>query len=217
LLEALFHEALRRIEREAQILRDKLALPCNDTEREATKTAYNLVQADLAEVRASVRDFDIREERERAAVREMEERAALREMAVREMAERAALREMEERAALREMAVREMAERAALREMEERAALREMEERAALREMEERAALREQLRQNQQHETLLNFSKEVNQISNAILAVNENLSAASSEAERQRLESRLADLRRQHSFSLAQHEAYQKQGMATSL
>jgi len=162
LLEALFHEALRRIEREAQILRDKLALPCNDAEREATKTAYNLVQADLAEVRASVRDFDIREERERAAVREMEERAALREM-------------------------------------------------------EERAALREQLRQNQQHETLLNFSKEVNQISNAILAVNENLSAASSEAERQRLESRLADLRRQHSFSLAQHEAYRKQGMATSL
>ena len=173
MLEALFHEALRRIEREAQILRDKLALPCNDTEREATKTAYNLVQADLAEVRASVRDFDIREERERAAVREMEERAALREM--------------------------------------------EKEERAALREMEERAALCEQLRQNQQHETLLNFSKEVNQISNAILAVNENLSAASSEAERQRLESRLADLRRQHSFSLAQHEAYRKQGMATSL
>jgi hypothetical protein len=198
LLEALFHEALRRIEREAQILRDKLALPCNDTEREATKTAYNLVQADLAEVRASVRDFDIREERERAAVREMEkeERAALREM---EKEERAALREMAERAALREMAVREM------------------EERAALREMAERAALREQLRQNQQHETLLNFSKEVNQISNAILAVRENLSAASSEAERQRLESRLADLRRQHSFSLAQHEAYRKQGMATSL
>jgi hypothetical protein len=93
----------------------------------------------------------------------------------------------------------------------------EKEERAALREMEERAALCEQLRQNQQHETLLNFSKEVNQISNAILAVNENLSAASSEAERQRLESRLADLRRQHSFSLAQHEAYRKQGMATSL
>jgi hypothetical protein len=164
LLEALFHEALRRIEREAQILRDKLALPCNDTEREATKTAYNLVQADLAEVRASVRDFDIREERERAAVREMEK-----------------------------------------------------EERAALREMAERAALREQLRQNQQHETLLNFSKEVNQISNAILAVNENLSAASSEAERQRLESRLAELRTQRSFSLAQHEADRKQGMATSL
>ena len=164
MLEALFHEALRRIEREAQILRDKLALPCNDTEREATKTAYNLVQADLAEVRASVRDFDIREERERAAVREMEK-----------------------------------------------------EERAALREMAERAALREQLRQNQQHETLLNFSKEVNQISNAILAVNENLSAASSEAERQRLESRLAELRTQRSFSLAQHEADRKQGMATSL
>jgi len=187
LLEAFFREETRRMQRETRILRDKLALPCNDTEREATKTAYNLVQADLAEVRASVRDLDIREERERAAVREMEERAALREM------------EKEERAALREMAVREM------------------EERAALREMAERAALREQLRQNQQHETLLNFSKEVNQISNAILAVNENLSAASSEAERQRLESRLAELRTQHRFSLAQHEAYRKQGMATSL
>ena len=162
-----------------QILRDKLfATPCNDTEREATMTAYNLFQADLAEVSARLHDSKIREER--AAVREMEERAAVRKM--------------EERAA----------ERAAVRE--ERAAVRK-----------ERAAVREQLRQNQQHETLLNFSKEVNQISNAILAVNENLSAASSEAERQRLESRLADLRRQHSFSLAQHEAYRKQGMATSL
>ena len=135
-----------------QILRDKLfATPCNDTEREATMTAYNLFQADLAEVSARLHDSKIREER------------------------------------------------------------------AAVREMEERAALREQLRQNQQHETLLNFSKEVNQISNAILAVNENLSAASSEAERQRLESLLADLRTQHSISLAQHEAYRKQGMATSL
>ena len=187
MLKVFFREEYRWMQREAQILRDKLALPCNDTEREATKTAYNLVQADLAEVRASVRDFDIREERERAAVREMEKE------------ERAALREMEERAALREK--------------EERAALRQM----AVREMEERAALREQLRQNQQHETLLNFSKEVNQISNAILAVRENLSAASSEAERQRLESRLADLRTQRSFSLAQHEADRKQGMATSL
>ena len=175
-----------------QILRDKLfATPCNDTEREATMTAYNLFQADLAEVSARLHDSKIREER--AAVREMEERAAVRKMRA---AERAA-------------------ERAAVRE--ERAAVREMEERAAVREMEERAALREQLRQNQEHETLLNLSKEGNQIFDAIRAVHENLTAASSEAERQRLESLLADLRTQHSISLAQHEAYRKQGMATSL
>ena len=113
LLEALFNETIRRIEREAQILRDKLALPCNDTEREATKTAYNLVQADLAEVRASVRDSKIREER--AAVRETEERAAVRQMRA---AERAAFREVREQRAFRE-------ERASVRDMEEPAALRE--------------------------------------------------------------------------------------------
>ena len=184
LLEAFFDEEYRRISTMIQILRDKLfATPCNDTEREATMTAYNLFQADLAEVSARIHDSEIREER--AAVREIEERAAIREK--------------EERAADRE----------------ERAAVRK--ERAAVREMEERAAVREILRQNQEHETLLNFSKEGNQIFDAIRAVHENLTAASSEAERQRLESLLADLRTQHSISLAQHEAYRKQGMATSL
>ncbi len=91
MLEAFFREETRRMQRETRILRDKLALPCNDTEREATRTAYKLFQADIAEVSASIRDPETREmeererEREHAAVREMEER------------ERAAVREMEER------------------------------------------------------------------------------------------------------------------------
>ena len=171
MLEAFFREEFRRIQGEAQILRDKLTLPCNDTEREATMTAYKLIQADLAEVRASIRDSEIREmqERERAAVRG------------------------------------------------ERAAVREMQERAAVREMEERAAVREVLRENQQHETLLHLSKEINQILDAKRAVRENLIATSSEAERQSLESLHAELQTRENVALAHHEAYLKQGMATSL
>jgi predicted ATP-dependent Lon-type protease len=197
LLEVFFREEYRWMQREAQILRDKLELPCNDTEREAIRTVYKLFQADLAEVSASIRYSEIRETEERAAVREMEERAAVREM--------------EERAA-----VREMEERAAVREMEESAAVCEMEERAAVREMEERAAVRENRRENQQHEWLLNLSKEINQISDAKRAVLENLTATSSEAERQRLESLYADLQTRENVA-AQDEAYLKQGMATSL
>jgi GTPase Era involved in 16S rRNA processing len=79
LLEALFRESYRRIERETQILRDKLELPCNDTDKEALRTVYKLLQAELAEVSASIRESEIREMEERAAVREMEERAAVRE------------------------------------------------------------------------------------------------------------------------------------------
>ena len=169
MLEAFFREEFRRIQGEAQILRDKLTLPCNDTEREATMTAYKLIQADLAEVRASIRDSEIREMQERAAVRG------------------------------------------------ERAAVREMQERAAVREMEERAAVREVLRENQQHETLLHLSKEINQILDAKRAVRENLIATSSEAERQSLESLHAELQTRENVALAHHEAYLKQGMATSL
>jgi hypothetical protein len=181
LLEALFRETYRRNERYTQMLRDKLELPCNDTEREATRTVYKLFQADLAEVSASIRDSETREmeERKRAAVREMEER------------------ERERAAVLR-------------------AAVREMEERAAIREYEERAAVRENRRENQQHEWLLNLSKEINQISDAKRAVLENLTATSSEAERQRLESLYADLQTRENLA-AQDEAYLKQGMATSL
>jgi hypothetical protein len=43
-----------------------------------------------------------------------------------------------------------------------------------------RAAVRENLRENQQHETLLNLSKEINQILDAKRAVRENLTATSS-------------------------------------
>jgi hypothetical protein len=108
LLEALFRESYRRIERETQILRDKLELPCNGTDKEALRTVYKLLQAELAEVSASIRSSEIREMEERAAVcekkeRERErERAAVLRAAVREMEERAAVREMEERAAVRE-------------------------------------------------------------------------------------------------------------------
>jgi hypothetical protein len=108
LLEALFRESYRRIERETQILRDKLELPCNGTDKEALRTVYKLLQAELAEVSASIRESEIREMEERAAVcekkeRERErERAAVLRAAVREMEERAAVREMEERAAVRE-------------------------------------------------------------------------------------------------------------------
>jgi hypothetical protein len=151
LLEAFFDEEYRRISTMIQILRDKLfATPCNDTEREATMTAYNLFQADLAEVSARLHDSKIREER------------------------------------------------------------------AAVREMEERAAVRENRREIQQHEWLLNLSKEINQISDAKRAVLENLTATSSEAERQRLESLYADLQTRENLA-AQDEAYLKQGMATSL
>ena len=178
MLEAFLYEEFRRIQREIQILREKLALPCNDTEREATETAIKVNKADLAEIWAFMRE--IREERERAAVREERERAAVREM-------------------------------------EERAAVRQEQERAAVREMEERAAVREVLRENQQHETLLNLSKEINQILDAERAVRENLIATSSEAERQRLVSLHAELQIRENVAIANHEAYLKQGMATSL
>ena len=171
MLEAFLYEEFRRIQREIQILREKLALPCNDTEREATETAIKVNKADLAEIWAFMRDSKIREERERAAVREMEERAAVRQE----------------------------------------------QERAAVREMEERAAVREVLRENQQHETLLNLSKEINQILDAKWAVREKLIASSTEAERQCLESLHAELQTRENIAIANHEAYLKQGMATSL
>ena len=171
MLEAFLDEEFRRIQREIQILREKLALPCNDTEREATETAIKVNKADLAEIWAFMRDSKIREERERAAVREMEERAAVRQE----------------------------------------------QERAAVREMEERAAVREVLRENQQHETLLNLSKEINQILDAKWAVREKLIASSTEAERQCLESLHAELQTRENIAIANHEAYLKQGMATSL
>ena len=160
MLEAFLYEEFRRIQREIQILREKLALPCNDTEREATETAIKVNKADLAEIWAFMRE--IREERERAAVREERERAAVREM-------------------------------------------------------EERAAVREVLRENQQHETLLNLSKEINQILDAKRAVREKLIASSTEDERQCLESVHADLQTRENIAIANHEAYLKQGMATSL
>jgi hypothetical protein len=100
LLEAFFREEIRRMQRETRILRDKLALPCNDTDREATRTAYKLFQADIAEVSASIRDPETREmeerEREHAAVREMEERkrAAVREMEEREREQRKRVEKM---------------------------------------------------------------------------------------------------------------------------
>ena len=178
MLEAFLDEEFRRIQREIQILREKLALPCNDTEREATETAIKVNKADLAEIWAFMRE--IREERERAAVREERERAAVREM-------------------------------------EERAAVRQEQERAAVREMEERAAVHEVLRENQQHETLLNLSKEINQILDAKRAVREKLIASSTEDERQCLESVHADLQTRENIAIANHEAYLKQGMATSL
>ena len=171
MLEAFLDEEFRRIQREIQILREKLALPCNDTEREATETAIKVNKADLAEIWAFMRDSKIREERERAAVREMEERAAVRQE----------------------------------------------QERAAVREMEERAAVHEVLRENQQHETLLNLSKEINQILDAKRAVREKLIASSTEDERQCLESVHADLQTRENIAIANHEAYLKQGMATSL
>ena len=171
MLEAFLYEEFRRIQREIQILREKLALPCNDTEREATETAIKVNKADLAEIWAFMRDSKIREERERAAVREMEERAAVRQE----------------------------------------------QERAAVREMEERAAVHEVLRENQQHETLLNLSKEINQILDAKWAVREKLIASSTEAERQCLESLHAELQTRENIAIANHEAYLKQGMATSL
>ena len=171
MLEAFLDEEFRRIQREIQILREKLALPCNDTEREATETAIKVNKADLAEIWAFMRDSKIREERERAAVREMEERAAVRQE----------------------------------------------QERAAVREMEERAAVHEVLRENQQHETLLNLSKEINQILDAKWAVREKLIASSTEAERQCLESLHAELQTRENIAIANHEAYLKQGMATSL
>ena len=171
MLEAFLYEEFRRIQREIQILREKLALPCNDTEREATETAIKVNKADLAEIWAFMRDSKIREERERAAVREMEERAAVRQE----------------------------------------------QERAAVREMEERAAVHEVLRENQQHETLLNLSKEINQILDAKRAVREKLIASSTEDERQCLESVHADLQTRENIAIANHEAYLKQGMATSL
>jgi hypothetical protein len=179
LLEAFFREEYRWMQREAQILRDKLVLPCNDTEREAIRTVYKLFQAELAAVSASIRDSEIRENRKRAAVREMEERAAVCEMKERERERAAFLR-------------------------------------AAVREYEERAAVRENRREIQQHEWLLNLSKEINQISDAKRAVLENLIATSSEAERQRLESLYSDLQTRENLA-AQNEAYLKQGMATSL
>ena len=153
MLEAFLYEEFRRIQREIQILREKLALPCNDTEREATETAIKVNKADLAEIWAFMRDSKIREERERAAVREMEERAAVHEV----------------------------------------------------------------LRENQQHETLLNLSKEINQILDAKWAVREKLIASSTEAERQCLESLHAELQTRENIAIANHEAYLKQGMATSL
>ena len=180
MLEAFLYEEFRRIQREIQILREKLALPCNDTEREATETAIKVNKADLAEIWAFMRDSKIREERERAAVREMEERAAVRQE-------------------------------------QERAAVRQEQERAAVREMEERAAVHEVLRENQQHETLLNLSKEINQILDAKRAVREKLIASSTEDERQCLESVHADLQTRENIAIANHEAYLKQGMATSL
>ena len=148
MLEAFFREEFRRIQREALILLDKLALPCNDKEREAKIFVYKLIQARLAEVRAIIGDFETLEmqyrERERAAVREREERDAV-------------------------------------------------------------------------HERLLNLSKEINQILDAQRAVRENLIATTSEAERQRLVSLHAELQTRENVAIAQHEAYLKQGMATSL
>ena len=184
-------EEFKRMRIEAQLLRDKLALVCNDTEREARMTAYKLLEAKIAEVRADICELEIR-------AHEREERAAVRAREVREMEERAA--------------VREMAERAAVREMEERERERERAERAAIRE-----SNREVLRDNQQHEKLLNLSKEINQILEAKGAVRDNLIATSSEAERQRLERLLAQLQTREDFAKAEHEAYLKQGMATSL
>lgn len=155
LLAAFFCEEFRKLQGEAQKFRDKLALPCNDTQREAIMATYKLIQADLAEMSAIIRDL------------------------------------------VRDNAVRDKA----VREMEER----------------ERAALREVLRENQQHETLLNLSKEINQILDAKRVVFEKLIATSSEAERQRLESLHAELQIRENAAIAHHEAYLKQGMATSL
>ena len=148
MLEAFFREEFRRMQRDALIFLDKIAHTCNDTEREAKITVYKLIQADLADMCAIIRDFEILEmqfrERERAAVREMEERDAV-------------------------------------------------------------------------HERLLNLSKEINQILDAQRAVRENLIATTSEAERQRLVSLHAELQTRENVAIAQHEAYLKQGMATSL